>query len=118
MKAGVLSIVLLATLAAGVGAATPRKWYWSKPRAEAMVVARVKIPVCDIWSDARCSDPSFRRDVTTPVISADCQGASEYKASFTYNRFTCHIITFGSNAQGDIAVYVIGRSTFHWRIIG
>jgi hypothetical protein len=115
----VLGVLLAASVLASASSATvPKKWYWSESRAEALVVAHVKIPSCAIWPDDPGCDATGRPNDTTSVIRADCQGASEYKSSFTYPRFVCKVITYNNNAEGRIAVYVVGRTTFHWKILG
>jgi hypothetical protein len=118
-------VVLVAVSAAVVGPAVAApsssaasQAYWSESKAETLVVRKVKIPYCRIWpEDSECPDGTMRSG-RTPVIKADCTGASEYKATFRYNRFTCKIVTYNHNAHGRIAVYVTGRLTFRWKILG
>lgn len=114
--AAVIAVALLLT-AVGSAASATRKYYWTRAKAERLVVARVKIQFCDVTPD----DPRCANGGTiglTPVIAARCTGASELRQTFTYNRFVCHIATYNDNAEGDIAVYVITPTTFHWKLLG
>ena len=112
--AALLFAVVVSTTAT---AATAKKWYWSESRADAVVVANVRIPFCRVYpGDNECPVGSMK-NVAIRLDSADCSGASEYRSSFTYNRFTCEVVTYNNGANARIAVYVTGRSTFRWRVI-
>jgi hypothetical protein len=115
LTSGIGCLIVAIVLAAPAGAAVPTKrYYWPESRAEAFVVAKVKIPACNVYpDDNRC--PGWQ--VSIAVISADCRGASELGTTFRYNRFTCKIILYNNDAEGAIAVYVVGPTTFHWKIL-
>jgi hypothetical protein len=113
--AGIACLVAGATLAGSAAGGVPKKsYYWPESRAESFVVAKVKIPGCNVWpDDNRC--PGWQ--VSVAVISADCSGASELGTTFKYNRFTCKVVLYNNDAEGKIAVYVVGPTTFHWKIL-
>ena len=112
--AGIGCLVATIAFASPVGATAPKKYYWPASRAEAFVVAKVKVPACNVYpEDNRC--PGWQ--VSIAVISADCRGASELGTTFRYNRFTCKIVLYNDDAEGTIAVYVVGPTTFHWKIL-
>jgi hypothetical protein len=109
--------LLFAVVVSAATAATQKKWYWSESRADALVVANERIPFCRVYpGDNECPVGSMK-NVAIRLDSADCSGASEYRSSFTYNRFTCKVVTYNNGANARIAVYVTGRSTFRWRVI-
>jgi hypothetical protein len=106
-------------------AATPKKFYWTEPRAEAMVQQQVKIPECWVWPDNRCDNPPgpfwANGGERMPVATVDCTGSDEYRSSFTFNRFRCKIVINDGNgvpaAHGTIAVYVTGRAKLRWKLL-
>jgi hypothetical protein len=117
-------VVVLAFVSSAV-AATPKRFYWTEPKAESMVLQKVKIPECWVWRDARCDNPPgpfwANGGERMPVATADCTGSDEYRSSFMFNRFRCKIVVNDGNgvpaASGTIAVYVTGRATLRWKLL-
>jgi hypothetical protein len=123
----------LAILGASVGflvfaatssSATPKKWYWTQSRAEALVVARVKLPFCRVDpSDPDCAPNGVPRPGHPNLIGfslgeAQCSGSDELGSSFRYRRFSCRVITpYPPYFRATVAVYVTGAATFQWKLL-
>jgi hypothetical protein len=110
------ALVVLAVAASSSAATAPPQWRWSESHAEAVVMAKVRIPYCNVYpSSSQC--PEGPNAIGFQLQSADCTGAGEYRATFTYTRFTCKIVVYNGYAKGRIAVYPTGRSTLRWKIL-
>jgi hypothetical protein len=114
--AALAALLLVGALStpASTAARAKKKWYWSEARAERTVKAKVKIPYCQLYPDDN-GCPGLK--VRVALDSAKCRGASEKGSTFTYNRFTCDVVTYNSEARATIAVYVTGRYTFRWKLL-
>jgi hypothetical protein len=90
-----------------------QKFYWSEDQANAIVVAKVRLPDCVVIpSDTDCAGRTG-----FALSSADCQGYDELGTSFTFNRFECRVLTYGGDFEARIAVYVTGPTTFRWKTL-
>lgn len=101
---------------AGVGSTPPTTgtYFWSESYAEDMVVAKVRIPACNV--EAAGSDCGTQAPYR--VVSAECRGLDERPGTFTYSRFTCDIRAgYQGRIGGRIAVWPTGQATLRWRIL-
>ena len=90
---------------------TTGTYFWSESFAESVLVAKLKIPYCNIDpGNANCGTRA-----PIPVRRAECRGLDEKKGTFTYSRFTCESST--GSAAGRIAVWPTGPTTFRWEIL-
>jgi hypothetical protein len=89
-------------------------YFWSESFAEDILVAKLKIPYCNVDAD----NPNCGTRAPIPVVRAECRGLDEKKGTFTYSRFTCDIRAgFSGNIGGRIAVWPTGPTTFRWEIL-
>ena len=101
---------------AGVGSSLPPTgtYFWSESYAEDMVVAKVKIPACNVGgADSTCGTQAAYR-----VVNAECRGLDEKPGTFTYSRFTCDIRAgYQGRIGGRIGVWPTGPTTLRWSIL-
>jgi|SRR5581483_9138167 len=117
-----LASLALLVFASTSNAARAGKWYWSQSKAEALVAAKVHIPMCQIDRYATgptCNNPKPHQPGFA-VGSATCEGADERGSSFAYARFSCAITVVDGYgraiAKGRILVYPSGPTLFRWKI--
>lgn len=123
------SLVMLVAIAALTGSAaastTTKKWYWAEDRAEAVLVAKFRMPYCR-WepNDAKVCKPTGVPLPGHPNLigfqlgDASCTGADELGVSFKFSRFRCRVVSrYAPFFRSSIAVYPTGALTFRWKVL-
>lgn len=118
-------VIVVLALAPSLGAATPKRWYWTESRAEGFVLLKVKLPGCRYApSPTECTAdgkplPGHPNVVGFQLGDAQCTGSNELGQTFKYARFSCRVISaYAPFFRATVAVYVTGPVTFRWKIIG
>lgn len=123
------TLAVLCTIAAGsASAATPKKWYWTEEKAEA-VAANIHVHFCVVVpSDPKCADyPAFKPKIGfyTPD-EVECRGADELRDTFRFSRFICKFVLGYESSQSGLYVQMAsgrlrldpaGRAKFRWKLV-
>lgn len=116
----VVSLFVCAPVAMASDQATPKRWYWTEEKAEAVAAAKIRIRYCLVFTtDARCvSDPSGKHGFYG-VNEISCVGADEKGESFTFSRFRCRFVAgvrLYDYAAGRLLLYPAGPTAFRWKL--